>query len=458
MTRATPARVTLSAGDDRAPPGRARAAGRHRGHDIASVVITDAIRDQALMATHALRATLLTMQRHQHPDGDPLRVVVAGAGVAGLETLVALRGLVGHRVALTLVAPADDFTVRALEVLEPFGLGHPQRYPLAELAAGLDARFAHDAVARVERDERTVRLQSGEELAYDVLVLAVGAFPYPAYEHGVCVERAHDGEALDRVVAELRVGIAESLAIVVPPGCAWTLPAYELALLVAAFAKPRELTLVTPELEPLSVFGAPAAELARAQLAAAGVQLLVGVNATVPHPTAVELAPGARLSCDQVVHLPLLSGPNCRGILCDTSGFIVIDEGFRVREAEDVFAVGDAAVGAHKQGGLASQQADAVAEQIAWRVGAEHAPRPYRPVLRGLLRTAEGPRYLRAEPPGGATSAEVSDECLWWPPSKVAARWLIPWLAARELDSRPAPTPRRLPTGGITVPGRGPGA
>jgi sulfide:quinone oxidoreductase len=414
--------------------------------------------DEARMPARAPAETLSSMTRHSHPDGEPLRVVVAGAGVAGLEVLVALRGLVGHRAALTLVAPADDFTVRALEVLEPFGLGHPQRYPLAELAADLDARFARDAVARVECDERIVRLQSGDELAYDVLVLAVGAFPYPAYEHGVCVERAHDGDTLDRVVAELRVGMAESLAIIVPPGCAWTLPAYELALLVAAFAKPRELTLVTPEHEPLSAFGAPAAELARAELAAAGVQLLVGVNATVPHPTIVQLSPGARLSCDQVVHLPLLSGPNCRGILCDSSGFIVIDEAFRVRDVDDVFAVGDAAVGAHKQGGLAAQQADVVAEQIAWRMGAEHAPRPYRPVLRGLLRTADGPRYLRAEPPGGAKSAEVSQECLWWPPSKVAARWLTPWLAARELEGRPALTPRTLASGGISVLGREPGA
>ena len=149
---------------------------------------------------------LSRMTRHPHPDDDPLRVVVAGAGVGGLETLVALRGLVGHRVRLTLVAPQDDFTVRALEVFEPFGLGHPQRYPLAELAADLDASFVHDAVARVERDDRIVRLQSGGELAYDVLVLAVGAFPYPAYEHGVCFERARGSRRFDRVVADLRVG------------------------------------------------------------------------------------------------------------------------------------------------------------------------------------------------------------------------------------------------------------
>jgi hypothetical protein len=32
----------------------------------------------------------------------------------------------------------------------------------------------------------------------------------------------------------------------------------------------------------------------------------------------------------------------------------------------------------------------------------------------------------------------------------VAARWLTPWLAARDLEQRPSPTLRRLPTGGIS--------
>ncbi len=390
------------------------------------------------------------MTRHPHPDVDPLRVIVAGAGVGGLETLVALRGLVGHRVALTLVAPQDDFTVRALEVIEPFGLGQAQCYSLAELAADLEASFVHDAVARVECDDRVVHLQSGGELAYDVLVLAVGAFPYPAYEHGVSFVAGRGADAVDAFVTDLRVGLAEHVAIVVPPGCAWTLPAYELALMVAAMAKPRELTLVTPEREPLSAFGAPAGELARAELDAAGIALLTGVHATVPGPTTVQIAPGAQLACDHVVHLPRLAGPNCRGVPSDEDGFVVVDESFRVRGADDLFAVGDATAGAFKQGGLAAQQADLVAEQIAERVGAEHPPRPYRPVLRGLLSTARGPRYLRAEPPGGAISAEVSDQSLWWPASKVATRWLTPWLAARAVQDGPRPQPRRLPSGGIS--------
>jgi sulfide:quinone oxidoreductase len=383
-------------------------------------------------------------------DPDSLRVVVAGAGVGGLETSVALRALVGHRVALTLVAPEDEFVVRALDVAEPFGVGHPQRYGLAELMAQLDATLRRDAVHRVELEDRLLRLQSGDELAYDAFVLAVGAFPYPAYEEGICFDRSHHADAFDEVVADLRTGAARSIAIVVPPGCTWTLPAYELALMAAVLAAPAEVTLVTWEDDPLEAFGPPAIELARSQLAGAGVELIAGVQATVSQPTTVRLARGAQLTCDRVVHLPLLAGPNCPGVACDADGFVLVDEQFRVRGADDVFAIGDATAGPFKQGGLAAQQADVVAEQIAWQAGADHPPRAYRPVLRGLLRTADGPRYMRAEPPGGQTSAEVSDKCLWWPPSKIAARWLTPWLAARDVEVRGSLQPRRLPSGGVS--------
>jgi sulfide:quinone oxidoreductase len=243
--------------------------------------------------------------------------------------------------------------------------------------------------------------------------------------------------------------LANTVAIVVPPRQTWTLPAYELALMVAAFLDPEHLTLVTFEDGPLSVFGTSAAQLVRTELQRAGVQLLTGIDASVPGHTTVELGPGARLHCDRVVHLPVLTGPNTPGMLCDQSGFILVDDGFRARDADSVFAVGDGTAGPYKQGGLAAQQADVVADLIAREAGSDRAPRPYRPVMRALLRTAHGPRYLRAEPPGGATSAEVSEQCLWWPPSKVAARWLTPWLAARDLEG-PAPAPRRLPTGGIS--------
>jgi sulfide:quinone oxidoreductase len=225
--------------------------------------------------------------------------------------------------------------------------------------------------------------------------------------------------------------------------------------MIAAFGgagrkrRPR-VTLVTFEHEPLAAFGAAGGAMIRDELAAVGVRLLTRAYADVSSQTVVRIVGGPPLRCDHIVHLPLLAGPNLRGVPCDAEGFILVDEGFRLRGEDAIFAVGDGTAGPHKQGGLAAQQADAVAEQIAERVGMGRVARPYHPVLRGLLRTPRGPRYLRAEPPGGAISADVSEHCLWWPPSKVASRWLTPWLAARDVERAPAPRARRLPSGGIS--------
>jgi sulfide:quinone oxidoreductase len=236
----------------------------------------------------------------------------------------------------------------------------------------------------------------------------------------------------------------------VPAGTTWALPAYELGLMLRAFGGAR-VTVVTAEPEPLAAFGAPAGEMIRAELHAAGVDLVTGVAATVASDRLVRLGAGRELRAARVVHLPLLAGPRLAGVPYDPAGFVLADPADLTVDGDDsVFAVGDGAAGAFKQGGLAAQQADAVAERIAHRAGAlEREPRPYAPTLRGLLRTEHGPRYLRAEPPGGAGECLVSEQSLWWPPSKVASRWLTPWLAARDAEAR-MHAPRVLPTGGIS--------
>jgi len=45
------------------------------------------------------------------------------------------------------------------------------------------------------------------------------------------------------------------------------------------------------------------------------------------------------------------------------------------------------------------------------------------------LLTAAEPRYLRAKVGGG--TSEVAFRPLWWPPSKVAGRYLAPYLSGR---------------------------
>jgi sulfide:quinone oxidoreductase len=97
-----------------------------------------------------------------------------------------------------------------------------------------------------------------------------------------------------------------------------------------------------------------------------------------------------------------------------------------------VFAAGDATSFPVKQGGLAAQQADAVAETIAASMGVEIDPQPFRPVLRGVLLTGGSPRYLRSEITGGmGEDSTISKRVLWWPPNKLAGRFLAPYLSSQ---------------------------
>src|SRR5262249_55559977 len=136
---------------------------------------------------------------------------------------------------------------------------------------------------------------------------------------------------------------------------------------------------------------------------------------------------------------------------------------------EDVYAAGDITAFALKQGGLAAQQADTVAEAIAADLGAALTPKPFRPVLRGLLLTGGAPLYLRAEPqrlPSRATVAieatpirrsirdasAAAGQPLWWPPAKIAGRYLGPFLAT----ARPKLLAPELLVDRVAVPGPGP--
>jgi CBS domain-containing protein len=116
----------------------------------------------------------------------------------------------------------------------------------------------------------------------------------------------------------------------------------------------------------------------------------------------------------------------------------------------DVFAAGDITSFPVKQGGIATQQADAAAELIAANAGADIAPQPFRPVLRGLLLTGRRPRYLRHEITGGAGDASVaSPEPLWWPPAKIVGRYLAPFLGAFAGVESPPEAPAA--PGGVPV-------
>jgi sulfide:quinone oxidoreductase len=151
----------------------------------------------------------------------------------------------------------------------------------------------------------------------------------------------------------------------------------------------------------------------------------------------LEISPGGqRLAVDRVVTEPRLVGPRLRGLPSGRDGFLHTDAHGRLAGLDGVFAAGDATTFPIKQGGLAAQQADAVAEAIAASVGADIDPQPFRPVLRGVLVTGGPARYLRTDISGGAgDDSTISGQALWWPPDKIAGRYLAPYLSRQVGDA-----------------------
>ena len=385
------------------------------------------------------------------------RVVIAGGGVAGVEALLALHALAPDRVDLTLVSPTPDFVYRPLAVAEPFALGHQRRTPLAEAARTAGARFVRAPLTGVDVAERTVRLGDGETLPYDSLLLATGAAAEPAFTGGGVFtwDDTSGVETLGGLLRDLEEGYSNRLAIVVPPGPGWPLPAYELALLIAGDARGMgmnpDIVIVTPEQAPLAIFGSRAVEVVGEELGRAGIRLELGAYAELDPgpPRSLVLRPsGRRMEVGRVLALPRLRGRAVDGIPSDPDGFVTVDGHGRVVGVDGVWAAGDGIAFPVKFGGLAAEQADAAAADIAAEAGAVVERKPFRPVLRGRLLTARGPRYLRYDAAGGAGEGEASTHTLWWPPGKVAGRWLAPWLAARDDEAVAGNLPH---AGGLAV-------
>ena len=368
------------------------------------------------------------------------RVVIAGGGVAGLETLLALRALAADRVDVTLLAPELKFVNRSMAVDQPFKPQRARGLRLADTAAALDARWYHGALDRVEHDQRRIITKDGGTLRYDMLVIAIGAHPDREW-HSDAVLTYHDGRDgpdYRLLLHQLREGRVDSVAFVKPAGPSWPLPLYDLALLTAADCAAHErsdvdLSLITPEEQPLAIFGSSASAAIRGLLAGCGVTLHTSSYGTPGHPGWLDIMPGDHaVRVDRIVTEPRLVGPRLRGIPSGRDGFIHTDAHGRLAGLDGLFAAGDATAFSIKQGGLAAQQADAVAEAIAASVGADVDPQPFRPMLRGVLLTGGPARYLRADISGGAgDDSTVSGEALWWPPDKIAGRYLAPYLSSQ---------------------------
>jgi sulfide:quinone oxidoreductase len=363
--------------------------------------------------------------------------------VAGLEALLALRELAEERVELQLLSPEPFYWYRPLAVAEPFELGSVLRLELVEVATAAGAFFTLAELGAVDVERGRAWSAAGARFDYDVLVIACGATPEAVVEGALTFRGPADTDRFRLLLHELEAGAVRKLVFAVPAGVAWSLPLYELALLTAAHLHGRvdgvELALVTPEERPLQLLGAEASLAVRELLEERGIGFQGHSSPLAFDQRRLSSAYGDEVEADRVVALPRLCGRRIEGLPHDRAGFITVDPHGRVLDqgeiaAEGLFAAGDITGFPVKQGGFAAQQADAVAEAIAAAAGAPVAPSPFRPLLRGLLLTGAVPRYLRTELTARGVTTEIALDPLWWPPTKIAARRLSPFLAGQALE------------------------
>src|SRR5919202_483842 len=187
-------------------------------------------------------------------------VLIVGAGVAGLEAMMAWRPLAGDLAGFAVIAPEEEFVDRPMLVAEPFGTGRPRRFSLAEIAADHDAGLIGSAVLAVDATRRRVVVSSGASVTGDFLVIASGARRRPVLPGAITFPQTGASQAIGDLLAALEQGQVRRVAFVAPSVACWTLPLYELALMTAHRIAARavrdaELFLITPESAPLAVFG-----------------------------------------------------------------------------------------------------------------------------------------------------------------------------------------------------------
>jgi sulfide:quinone oxidoreductase len=362
-------------------------------------------------------------------------VLIAGGGVAAVEAALALRDLAPGRLAVTLLAP-DRVLVLAPETVAEATGGRPAaRFDLAAIADDLGVAFVEDALDSVDVAEHRVRTSSDGELAFDALLLALGALPGPVLPGAVRFAGTRDVSAVRGALDTLPQTPRPTIALVATGGVGWTLPLYDLACLIAARfdaqGAEREIVLVTAEAEPLGLFGHAASRAVSRQLVAQHINVRTVAMAERYAEGRLWLATGESIGADLVIALPEPVGPDVPGLPVEGRGFVPVDRFGRVAGLDGVWAAGDITSRPLKQGGLAVQQADVAATSIAAWVGADVEPRPYEPVLRGMLLTGEAPQYLRRSPASTVPSTS-SQRPLWSLDAKIAGGRL-----ARYLDVHP---------------------
>ena len=370
------------------------------------------------------------------------RVIIAGAGMAGIETALALREFAGGRANVTMIDPGRRFAIPASATGSAFGIPPSVDIPLPRVVSRTGAALRKAHLVAVDGRRRLAMLAGGELLRYDRLVVAVGPRSRASIPEALTFRGHADVEELrglvGGVVAHAERGGDTDLVVVIPPGCGWPLAGYEIALMTrehlvaAGHGDTTRVAVVTAETVPLSIFGPLAGGAVVRKLRRMDIDVVTGAEVASLDWGRLTLADGTSRPVDRVIALPVMEGPALSGLPCDEHGFVVCAEDGTVEDAPGVQVIGDAGGFPVKRGGIACQQADSVAASVAREMGIDAEQLPFMPAMPEWVWDGTDGWLLKER-----TLAEGGDGTRWWPVPKMSGRFLAPFL--HELAQLPVP-------------------
>ncbi|MEY9843529.1 NAD(P)/FAD-dependent oxidoreductase [Streptacidiphilus sp. MAP5-3] len=265
-----------------------------------------------------------------------MAVVIVGAGMAGVQTAVALRAQ-GYTDRLTLLGaephPPYDRPPLSKDVL--LGKVADSRFEVDFAGLGIDLALSRRALS-LDADAHLLRTDTGD-LSYDRLVLATGAAPIslPGQPESAFLLRTQD----DAVALKAALRPGARVAVV---GAGW------IGAEAATVARQLGCEVTVVEAAPSPLAGALPTELGertRAWYAEAGVRLLTGAAVSGILPGGLHLTDGQEIEADAVVvgigARPETGWLDGSGVALDDRGAVAADERLRAGGVADVFAVGD---------------------------------------------------------------------------------------------------------------------
>jgi NADH dehydrogenase len=349
--------------------------------------------------------------KYGHAVGPVPRVVVVGGGFGGLQCAKALQGA---PVDVVLIDRRDFhlFTPLLYQVasclLNPSEIAAPLRKVFRNVA---NVHYRQGDVAHCDLGGKTVRLADGTAVEYDHLVLATGSVPN--YYGNAEIERRalglkdlgsalqlrnHVLECLEQSTATDDPGVRDRLLTFCIVGAGPTGVEYAGAL--AEFARlvfPQEypelaasrirILLLEGGDEVLPTFKPRLSAYARRELERRGVEVRVGVLVASADDTGIVLHDGTELASATLVWT---AGVRPADILDAPPHRIDVDDHFRIKGAEDAYAIGDVAAGRGRHGEvlpMLSPPAMQAGRFVAREILEGRARRPFRYRDKGTLAT-----------------------------------------------------------------------